>query len=105
MSPRGPKRYLWYLKGKTLAEMTNEEKRNIITEIDVTYGDDVAWYGFERLTPSIADKDAAKKLETVSLTIRRGVKRTSIFRPFGLVCSYLPYFYSPSQGRSSPFLP
>ncbi|KAI0085829.1 Metallo-dependent phosphatase [Irpex rosettiformis] len=74
VSPRGPKRYLWYLKGKTMAEMSNEEKRNIITEIDVTYGDDVAWYGFDHLVPPVADKDSAKKLEAVSLTIRRGVK-------------------------------
>ncbi|KAI0689492.1 Metallo-dependent phosphatase [Cytidiella melzeri] len=74
VSPRGQKRYLWYLTGKTLGEMTNEEKRNLITEIDVTFGDDVPWYGFERLQPPVADKDESHKLEAVALTIRRGVK-------------------------------
>ncbi|KAI0342973.1 Metallo-dependent phosphatase [Trametopsis cervina] len=74
VSARGPKLYLWYQLGKTLGEMAKEEKANLVTEVDITYGDDVPWYGFERLEPAAAQKDAGKKLEAVWVTIRRGVK-------------------------------
>lgn len=57
--------------------MSTAERQNIITELDVTYGDDRPWYGFERLERPIATKDEGKKLESVWLTVRRGVKRAS----------------------------
>ena len=56
--------------------MSNQEKQNdLITEIDITYGDDRPWYGFERLGRPVAVKDEVKSLEAVWLTVRRGVKR------------------------------
>ncbi|KAH8103804.1 Metallo-dependent phosphatase [Cristinia sonorae] len=72
VSPRGKKQYLWYKADKTSREMSATEKRQLITEIDVTYGDDKPWYGFEKLEPPVAQGDS--KAETVSLTIRHGVK-------------------------------
>lgn len=76
VSPRGEKLFLWYNKNKTLSEMAQSERQNnLITEVDVTYGDGEAWYGFEKLERPVASKDEAKKLEDVWLTIRRGVKR------------------------------
>ena len=74
VSPRGQKLYLWYYRGKTLSEMTAAERRNdLITEIDVTYGDNRPWYGFEKLEPPVAPKEG--KSESVWLTVRKGVKR------------------------------
>ena len=56
--------------------MTNAEKQTrLITELDILYGDDDAWYGFEKLERPIAPADDGKKLLSVWLTIRRGVKR------------------------------
>lgn len=76
ISPRGQNLYLWYFKDKTLGEMSNEEKQNkLITELDVTYGDDAPWPGFEKLNRPVADNDASKKLLSVWLSVRRGVKR------------------------------
>lgn len=64
VSPRGERLFLWYYKNQTLSDMTNEERQNkLITEIDVTYGDDQPWYGFERLEMPVAPKDERKKLE------------------------------------------
>lgn len=75
VSPRGEKLYLWYYRNKTLSEMSASERSELITEIDVTYGDDRPWYGFERLERPVATKDEKSKLESVWLTVRKGVKR------------------------------
>jgi hypothetical protein len=98
VSPRGRKLYLWYLTGKTLSEMSIEEKQNLITEIDVTYGDDVPWYGFERIQPAAAERDASKGFESVSLTIRRGVTRASI-------CNAASPIHSVDAHRGSQIFP
>ena len=65
--------FLWYRKDKTLAEMSDDERQSLITELDVTYGDGDAWYGFEKLSP--ATSEGSSRTETVSVAIRRGVKR------------------------------
>ena len=65
--------FLWYRKDKTLAEMSDNERQSLITELDVTYGDGDAWYGFEKLSP--ATSEGSSRTETVSIAIRRGVKR------------------------------
>jgi hypothetical protein len=86
-----PPVFLWYRIGKTSAEMTSEERSNIVTELDVLYGDDIPWYGFEKLEP--ATMLHRKQQESTWLTMRRGVKRTSIifllgyFLSFQLKCS------------------
>ncbi|KAG2011738.1 phosphatase DCR2 [Coprinopsis cinerea AmutBmut pab1-1] len=64
--------YLWYQTGKTLSQMSDDEKANLITEIDVLYGDDVPWYGFERLEPATMEKKG--KVQSTYVTYRRGVK-------------------------------
>ncbi|THH27295.1 hypothetical protein EUX98_g6887 [Antrodiella citrinella] len=74
VSPRGQKLFLWYRADKNLQEMSNAEKGQLITEIDVTYGDDNPWYGFERLERPVAPRVEITKMEAVWLTIRRGVK-------------------------------
>lgn len=82
VSPRGPKLFLWYYKNQTLSDMSAAQRQNdLITEIDVTYGDDQPWYGFERLERPIAEGNEGKKLESVWLTVRKGVKRAYIFLP------------------------
>ena len=65
--------YLWYRVGKTAREMSVEEHGKLITELDVLYGDDVPWYGFERMHPPTY-LATAKSVNTW-LTYRRGVKR------------------------------
>lgn len=52
--------------------MTGEEKNQIITEIDVLYGSDVPWFGFEKLEPATHAK--SKDYAGTSITVRKGVK-------------------------------
>ncbi|KIJ20637.1 hypothetical protein PAXINDRAFT_165536 [Paxillus involutus ATCC 200175] len=65
--------FLWYKTGKTATEMSAEEKNNIITEIDVLFGEDRPWYGFEKLPPAVTPEKEGR-LESVYVTYRRGVK-------------------------------
>ncbi|KAF8347706.1 Metallo-dependent phosphatase [Amanita rubescens] len=67
-----PPLFMWYKLGKMVGEMTKEEKANVITELDVLYGDDVPWYEFERLEPpTVAKKEP---VEATWITYRKGVK-------------------------------
>ncbi|KAI0714201.1 Metallo-dependent phosphatase [Cerioporus squamosus] len=73
ISPRGDKRYLWYKAEKTWREMTEaERKSNIVTEIDVLFGSDQPWYGFEKVDR--AAYDGMRNIEPVWLTYRKGIK-------------------------------
>ncbi|KAJ7720584.1 Metallo-dependent phosphatase-like protein [Mycena maculata] len=67
-----PPLFLWYQVGKTSGNMTPAERANIITELDVLYGDDIPWYGFEKLEPATMLRRGFE--QTTSLTMRRGVK-------------------------------
>ena len=69
---RTPPLYLWYKTGKTAADMTAEEKNNLITELDVLWGDDTPWYGFEKLEPPTMEPKG--QVQSTRLTFRRGVK-------------------------------
>jgi hypothetical protein len=73
---RAPPLFLWYLKDKTLQNVSEDERQSLITELDVVYGDGDPWYGFERLSPPTTEKSARD--ESVSITMRRGVKRAFI---------------------------
>lgn len=65
--------YLWYKIGKAMNEMTTEEKQQIITEVDVLFGEDRPWYGFEKVEPAVTpEKDGV--IQSVYVTYRRGVK-------------------------------
>ncbi|KAJ7623261.1 Metallo-dependent phosphatase-like protein [Roridomyces roridus] len=65
--------YLWYKVGKTAANMSPEERANIITELDLSFGDDIPWYGFEKLEPPTLPRRGGYT-QTTWLTMRRGVK-------------------------------
>ncbi|KAH7926417.1 Metallo-dependent phosphatase [Leucogyrophana mollusca] len=65
--------YLWYRTGKTMHEMTEEEKAQLITEVDVLYGEDRPWYGFDKLQPAVTPEKEGR-LESVYVSYRRGVK-------------------------------
>ncbi|KAH9479462.1 putative inactive purple acid phosphatase 29 [Psilocybe cubensis] len=67
-----PPLFLWYKTGKTSGDMSPEEKMNIITELDVLYGEDTPWYGFEKLDPPTIAQQS--KVEATWITYRRGVK-------------------------------
>ncbi|KAF8956921.1 Metallo-dependent phosphatase-like protein [Flammula alnicola] len=67
-----PPLYLWYKTGKQAGDMTPEERANLITELDVLYGEDVPWYGFEKLEPPTIAQQG--KVEATWITYRRGVK-------------------------------
>lgn len=65
--------YLWYRTGKVARDMTAQEKQeDMITELDVAYGSDKSWYGFERLEPSVTLEKGKVLSEWV--TYRKGVK-------------------------------
>lgn len=73
-----PPQFLWYKAEKTAREMTDAERKNdLITEIDVLFGEDVPWYGFEKLSPPTTPEIKNKRQSTY-ITFRQGVKRTSI---------------------------
>ncbi|KAF8556455.1 Metallo-dependent phosphatase [Imleria badia] len=65
--------FLWYKTGKTMQEMNAEEKDNIITEIDVLFGEDRPWFGFEKLEPPVTPEKPGH-IASVFVTYRRGVK-------------------------------
>jgi len=68
--------FLWYKAEKTGREMTDaERKNNLITELDITYGEDVSWYGFEKLSPPTTP-EIKNKRQSAYITFRHGVKRT-----------------------------
>lgn len=74
INPAGEKRYLWYKTDRTWRDMTEAERRtDIVTEIDVLFGSDEPWYGFEKV--NAATFDGTDKKEPVWLTYRKGVKR------------------------------
>ena len=75
---RTPPLFLWYRNDKTLGDMSDDERKSLITELDVVYGDGDPWYGFERLTPPTMEKSA--RSENVSITVRRGAKCESYLR-------------------------
>ncbi len=80
---RSPPLFLWYLKGKTLQDISKDERQSLVTELDVVYGDGDPWYGFERLSPPTTEK--SERAESVSITMRRGVKGAFIMNvPWGL---------------------
>jgi len=71
--------FLWYKAEKSAREMTDSEKKNdLITELDITYGEDVPWYGFEKLSPATTP-EIKNKRQSAYITFRRGVKRTSLY--------------------------
>ncbi|PCH44068.1 Metallo-dependent phosphatase [Wolfiporia cocos MD-104 SS10] len=74
VSPSGEKLYLWYKAEKTLAQMSARERQDeLITEIDVLFGDDQPWYGFTRLDPPVSEGTRLLQRESVWITYRRGV--------------------------------
>ena len=89
--------FLWYRKDKTLADMTDDERQSLITELDVIYGDGDAWYGFERLSPPTTEKTT--RAESVSITIRRGVKSACV--RVGQYTSRLIFFFFFSSSAST----
>ena len=50
-----------------------ERKNNIVTEIDVLFGKDQPWYGFDKVEH--AAYDGVGRAEPVWVTYRKGVKR------------------------------
>ena len=70
--------FLWYKAEKAAREMTDAEKNDLITELDITYGEDVPWYGFEKLSPATTP-EIKNKRQSAYITFRRGVKRTSLY--------------------------
>ena len=71
-----PPLYLWYQTGKQGGQMSPEERANVITELDVLFGDDDPWYGFEKIDPPLQESKNIIQRESVWLTYRRGVHRT-----------------------------
>jgi hypothetical protein len=72
---RSPPLFLWYRTGKIMREMSPKERQeDLITELDVLYGMDRPWYGFERLEEAVT-LELEGRIEGTWLTYRRGVRR------------------------------
>jgi len=52
--------------------MTHKERQNIVMEIDINFGDDDPWYGFEKLQPPTTI--GHNKVEDVFVSVRKGLK-------------------------------
>lgn len=72
-----PPLYLWYKTSKTAGDMTPAEKANLITELDVLYGEDIPWYGFEKIEPATLPKRS--NVKSTWITYRTGVKSEPTF--------------------------
>lgn len=95
---KGDPLFLWYKLGKTSGETSAEEKAQLITELDILYGQDVPWYGFEKLEPptmNLPDR------EPTYLTVRHGVKGTLQFHS---TCMSLISLYSRTESTRPAFL-
>ncbi|KAH9942026.1 Metallo-dependent phosphatase [Amylocystis lapponica] len=74
VSPSGEKLYLWYKAEKTTRDLTTAEKQNdLVTEIDVLFGEDRPWYGFEKLPRPVLERKPAMLRESAWITYRKGV--------------------------------
>jgi len=111
--PRVSSLFLWYNLGTTLSNLTSEEKSNLITELDVLFGSDRPWYGFEKLEPATTTEQKGR-LESAWLTYRRGVKPVPQAPPLHFsrngtfkVMQIADLHFSVSQGecRDVPFSP
>lgn len=72
--PRAAPLYLWYKLGPRMSYLSSDEKTNLITELDVLFGGDRPWYGFERFDPPTTEGKEGH-VESAWITYRRGVKR------------------------------
>lgn len=72
--PKQPRLNLWY-KLRPPVSLVSEDKaiEEVITEIDVLYGEGRPWYGFQKTNREIMK--ATAKTDSVWLTYRKGVKR------------------------------
>ncbi|THH09733.1 hypothetical protein EW145_g1812 [Phellinidium pouzarii] len=68
-----PPLFLWYSLGERMSYLSSDMKQNLITELDVLFGDDRPWYGFERLTPPTIPGQEGR-VDSAWVTYRRGVK-------------------------------
>lgn len=77
---RAPSLFLWYEVGPTLQDVGTDGKTNLITELDLLYGDGPAWYGFKKLEggPTM-EASSGPGRSNVWLTYRRGVQRVFSF--------------------------
>jgi hypothetical protein len=71
-----PPLYLWFKLGPSLQELDDSDKKKLVTELDVLYGKDRTWYGFEKVDAAINEGEGGK-VDPVWLTLRRGVKGSS----------------------------
>jgi hypothetical protein len=97
---RAPPLFLWYCKGKTLQDISDDERQDLVTEMDVLYGDGESWYGFEKLSPPTTEKST--RSESVSIIVRRGVKRALL--QLGYAFGSLKSTFSPAARPTPTFL-
>lgn len=55
-----------------MSQMSDEDKQNLIMELDVHRGEDRPWYGFQTMEPPISPSQEGR-FESVRLSLRRGV--------------------------------
>jgi len=96
--------FLWYKAEKTARKMTDAGRKNdLITELYVTYGDDIPWYGFDKLSPPTTP-EIKNRRQNVYMTFCNGVKRTSLTKHLSV--EWVPKQSARPPSHSSPaFLP
>jgi len=75
----------------------------MIAEPDITYGDDIPWYGFDKLSPPTTP-GIENRRQSVYMTFCRGVERTPLTKRLSV--EWVPKQSARSPSHSSPaFLP
>ncbi|QRV74007.1 hypothetical protein RhiJN_02021 [Ceratobasidium sp. AG-Ba] len=69
--PRVKNRKLWYTTQKPYANATEEELDDVVTELDIVYGEDEPFWGFKRVEGLIYPGKPGKSLP-ISLAMRKG---------------------------------
>ena len=73
---RAPSLFLWYEVGPALRDVGGDGKANLITELDLLYGDGPVWYGFSKVEDApTMEASSGPGRSNAWLTYRRGVQR------------------------------
>ncbi|KZS94402.1 Metallo-dependent phosphatase [Sistotremastrum niveocremeum HHB9708] len=97
--------FLWYKLGPALRDLSQSDRSNLITELDILFGESRPWPGFEKIeTPIVPSKPP--RIDPVWLTYRRGVKPVPKAKPLHFshngtfkVMQIADLHYSTSEGK------
>jgi hypothetical protein len=91
---RAPPVFLWYETGPPARDVGAEQKQNLVTELDLVYGEGAPWFGFERADGPPTMEPSSDR-QPVYLTLRRGTKRACAPPPRASTATDAPHAAAP----------